>query len=173
MKINKLKINSYGKLKEKEINLNNGINILYGKNENERMYPASTTKILTANLAIENSNLNDVVTVPYEAISSIPSGYTVVPLQVGEQLTVYQLLQVMMVHSANDAANVLAYHLDGSISAFAERMNAKLSALGLKDSHFTNPSGQHDENHYSTAHDIALLLQYCMKNSTFKTYASL
>lgn len=147
--------------------------VLFEKDMNNKMEPANITKIMTAILTIENCNLNDVVSVPYEAISNIPSGYSIVPLQTDEQITVDQLLRVLMVHSANDAANVLAYHLDGSISAFAERMNAKLSALGLKDSHFTNPSGQHDENHYSTAHDIALLLQYCMKNSTFKTYASL
>ena len=147
--------------------------ILYGKNENERMYPASTTKILTAILAIENCNLNDVVTVPYEAISSIPSGYTVVPLQVGEQLTVYQLLQVMMVRSANDAANVLAYHISGSIDSFATVMNNKIAELGLKNTHFCNPSGQHDENHYTTASDLAILMQYCMKNSTFRSLAGL
>lgn len=147
--------------------------VLFDKNMNSKLEPASITKIMTAILAIENCDLNDTVTVPYEAISNIPSGYSIVPLQTDEQITVDQLLRVLMVHSANDAANVLAFHIDGSISAFAERMNAKLSALGLHDSHFTNPSGQHDENHYSTAHDIALLLQYCMKNSTFKNYASL
>ena len=146
---------------------------LFEKNMNEKLEPASITKIMTAILAIENCNLDDVVTVPYEAISNIPSGYSVAPLQTDEQITVDQLLRVLMVHSANDAANALAYHIDGSIPAFAERMNAKLNALGLKDSHFTNPSGQHDTNHYSTAHDIAILLQYCMKNTTFKTYASL
>ena len=85
--------------------------ILYSKNENEKMYPASTTKILTAILTIEHCNLSDVVTVPYEAISSISSGYSVAALQTGEQLTVEQLLQVMLVHSANDAANVLAYQI--------------------------------------------------------------
>lgn len=147
--------------------------VLFEKNMNEKLEPASITKIMTAILAIENCNLDDVVTVPYEAISNIPSGYSVAPLQTDEQITVDQLLRVLMVHSANDAANALAYHIDGSIPAFAERMNAKLNALGLKDSHFTNPSGQHDTNHYSTAHDIAILLQYCMKNTTFKTYASL
>lgn len=147
--------------------------VLFEKNMNKKLEPASITKIMTAILAIENCNLDDVVTVPYEAISNIPSGYSVAPLQTDEQITVDQLLRVLMVHSANDAANTLAYHIDGSIPAFAERMNAKLNALGLKDSHFTNPSGQHDINHYSTAHDIAILLQYCMKNTTFKTYASL
>lgn len=147
--------------------------VLFEKDMNKKLEPASITKIMTAILAIENCNLNDIVTVPYEAISNIPSGYSVAPLQADEQISVDQLLRVLMVHSANDAANALAFHIDGSVSAFAERMNAKLQALGLADSHFTNPSGQHDDNHYSTAHDIAILMQYCMKNTTFKTYASL
>ena len=146
--------------------------VLFEKDMNKKLEPASITKIMTAILAIENCNLNDIVTVPYEAISNIPSGYSIAPLQADEQISVDQLLRVL-IHSANDAANALAFHIDGSISAFAERMNAKLQALGLTDSHFTNPSGQHDDNHYSTAHDIAVLMQYCMKNTTFKTYASL
>lgn len=99
--------------------------IIYSKNESERMYPASTTKILTAILTIENCNLDDIVTVPYEAVYSIPSGYSVAALQPGEQLTVEQLLKVMLVHSANDAANVLAYHVSGSIECFANLNESK------------------------------------------------
>ncbi len=147
--------------------------VLYSKNENQKMYPASTTKILTAILTIENCNLNDVVTVPYEAISSITSGYSVAALQTGEQLTVEQLLQVMLVHSANDAANVLAFHVSGSIENFANLMNNKVSELGLTNTHFTNPSGMHDENHYTTAHDLAIIMKYCMKNDTFRSLSSL
>ena len=147
--------------------------ILYSKNENQKMYPASTTKIVTAILVLENCNLNDIVTVPYEAIITIPSGYSVAALQAGEQLTVEQLLQVLLVHSANDAANVLAFHLSGSIDAFASLMNQKISDLGLENTHFTNPSGKHDENHYTTAHDLAIIMKYCMKNSTFRHLAGL
>ena len=147
--------------------------ILYSKNENEKMYPASTTKIMTAILTIENCNLDDTVTVPYEAIASIPSGYSVAALQPGEKLTVNQLLQVLMVHSANDAANVLAYHVADSIESFATMMNTKVSELGLENTHFTNPSGKHDENHYTTAYDLSKIMQYCMKNSTFRTLAGL
>ena len=147
--------------------------ILYSKNETEKMYPASTTKILTAILTIENCNLDDTVTVPYEAISTIPSGYSIASLQVGEQLTVHQLLQLMMVHSANDAANVLAYHVSGSIEDFATLMNYKVEELGLKNTHFTNPSGMHDDNHYTTAYDLAIIMKYCMKNTTFRTIAGL
>lgn len=147
--------------------------ILYSKNENEKMYPASTTKILTAILVLENCNLDDIVTIPYEAISSIPSGYSIAALQAGEQLTVQQLLQVMLVHSANDAANVLAYHVSGSIDSFATLMNKKVADLGLTNTHFTNPSGMHDEKHYTTAYDLAIIMKYCMKNSTFRSLSSL
>ena len=147
--------------------------IIYSKNESEKMYPASTTKILTAILTIENCNLDDVVTVPYEAVYSIPSGYSVAALQPGEQLTVNQLLQVMMVHSANDAANVLAYHVSGSIDAFANLMNKKVEELGLTNTHFTNPSGMHNENHYTTAYDLAIIMKYCMNNSTFRNLSGL
>ncbi len=147
--------------------------ILYSKDSDQKMYPASTTKILTAILTIENGNLDDVYTVPYEAISIIPSGYTVAALQVGEQLTVRQLLEVMLIHSANDAANVLAFYVSGSIDNFANLMNNKVAELGLKNTHFTNPSGQHDENHYSTAYDLAILMKYCMKNPTFRSLSNL
>ena len=88
-----------------------GASVLIDSSSEKIVYPASTTKILTAILVIENCNLDDIVTVPYEAISIIPSGYSVASLQVGEKLTVEQLLQVMLIHSANDAANVLAYHV--------------------------------------------------------------
>lgn len=147
--------------------------ILYSKNEDKKMYPASTTKILTAILVLENSNVKDIVKVTYEAISTIPSGYSIASLQSDEQLTVEQLLQLMLVHSANDAANVLAYHISGSINNFSELMNNKIEELGLKNTHFTNPSGMHDENHYTTAHDLAILMKYCMKNPTFRKLSSL
>ena len=147
--------------------------IFYGKNETQRMYPASTTKILTAILTLENTNLNDIATVPYDAIRSIPAGYSIAALQTDERLTINQLLQMMMVYSANDAANVLAFHVSGSIENFANLMNEKVSELGLTNTHFTNPSGMHDENHYTTAYDLAIIMQYCMKNSTFRNLAGL
>ena len=137
------------------------------------MFPASTTKILTAILTLEKCSLDDLVTVPYVAIASIPSGYSIAALQTDEQLTVNQLLQVMMVHSANDAANVLAFHISGSIEGFADLMNQKASELGMTNTHFTNPSGMQDANHYTTAHDLAILMKYCMENNTFRHLAGL
>ena len=148
-------------------------NVLYGKNEEQKMYPASITKIMTAIITIENGNLNDVVTVPYEAIRSIPAGYSIADLKTNEKITVNQLLQVLMVHSANDAANVLAFYISGSIEEFANLMNEKAEDLLLTNTHFTNPSGMHDENHYTTAKDIAILMKYCMENVTFRRLASL
>lgn len=142
--------------------------ILYCKNENEKMYPASTTKIVTAILTLENCNLDDIITVSYDAAMSIPEGYSSASLEVNEQLTVEQLLQLLLVHSANDAANVLAEHVGGSIESFVSMMNTKIHELGLSNTHFTNTFGMHDENHYTTAKDLASIMQYCIKNEDFR-----
>lgn len=141
--------------------------ILYNKNGKEKKYPASTTKILTAIIVIENCKLDDKVVVDYDSIIEVPSGYTIAALQVGEELTVKQLLQVLLIHSANDAANVLARHVSGSIEEFANLMNKKAEEIGCKDTHFTNPSGKHDDDHYTTAYDLALMMDYCLDNETF------
>ena len=145
--------------------------ILYDKNSNKKMYPASTTKIVTAILTLEHCNLNDIVTASYNAIASVPEGYSNADLQVGEQLTVEQLLQVLLLYYANDAANVLAEHVGGSIDSFVSMMNTKVNELGLFDTHFTNAYGKHDDNHYTTAHDLALIMQYCVKNQNFRRLA--
>lgn len=145
--------------------------VLYNKNENEKMYPASTTKIMTAILTLENCDLNETVTASYDAVMSIPNGYSSANIQIGEQLTVEQLLQTLLVHSANDAANILAEHVGGSIDSFISMMNTKLNELNLDNSHFTNAYGKHDEDHYTTAHDLAFLLQYCLKNESFRKIA--
>ena len=145
--------------------------VLYSKNENEKMYPASTTKIVTAILTLENCNLDEIVTVSYHAAMSIPDGYSSASLQIDEQLTVYQLLQLLLVHSANDAANVLAEHVGGSIDSFVSMMNTKMYELGLSNTHFTNTFGMHDDNHYTTAKDLAIIMKYCIKNENFRKLA--
>ncbi len=145
--------------------------VLYSKNENQKMYPASTTKILTAILVLENSNLDDLVTASYNAVMSIEEGYSTAKIQISESLTVEQLLQLLLVHSANDAANVLAEYIGGSVESFVSMMNTKLNELGLESSHFTNAYGKHDENHYTTAHDLAYLFKYCLNNETFRKIA--
>lgn len=145
--------------------------VLYSKNENEKMYPASTTKILTAIIVLENCNLDNIVTADYDEIISIPSGYSTANIQIGEQLTVEQLLQLLLICSANDAANVLAKYVGGSIDSFISIMNTKANELGLTNSHFTNAYGKPDNNHYTTAKDLATILEYCMKNDTFRKIA--
>lgn len=145
--------------------------ILYSKNENKKMYPASTTKIVTAILTLENCNLDELVTVSYDAVMSIPDGYSSASLQIEEQLTIEQLLQLLLVHSANDAANVLAEYVGGSVESFVSMMNTKVHELGLSHTHFTNTFGLHDDNHYTTAQDLATIMKYCIKNDDFRRLA--
>ena len=142
--------------------------ILYEKNAYEKKYPASTTKIMTAILALENCQLTDVATVSYDAIMTVPSGYTTANLQLDEELTIEQLLNLLLISSANDAGNVIAEHIAGSVESFASMMNTKAAELGCKNTHFTNPYGKQDSNHYSTAYDLALIADYCMDNSVFR-----
>ena len=142
--------------------------VLYGKNENEKLYPASTTKILTAILAIENCKLTDKIIASYDAVMSIPSGYSNAAIQPGETLTMQELLDMFLIHSANEIGNIFAEHISGSIENFATLMNQKAAELGCKNTHFTNPSGIPDSEHYSTAYDMALITRYCMKNETFR-----
>lgn len=95
-------------------------------------------------------------------------GYTNANIQVGEELTVNQLLHVLLINSANEAANILAEHIAGSVDAFANIMNAKATELGCLNTHFVNPNGVHTEKHYSTAYDLALMGRYAMQNETFR-----
>lgn len=146
--------------------------ILYSKNANAKMYPASTTKVMTAILTLEKCNLNDIVTVSHDAVFNVPSTYSHASLREGEQLTVEQLLYVLLIPSANDAAFALAEHIGGSVENFATMMNEKAVELGCKNTHFVNPNGIHDENHYSTAYDLALMGQYAMKNAILRKIVS-
>lgn len=145
--------------------------ILYSKNENEKMYPASTTKIMTAILTLENCHLDETVIISYDTVMSIPDGYSSASLQIGEELTVEQLLELLLVHSANDAANALAEHVGGSVESFVSMMNTKVNELGLSHTHFTNTFGMHDDNHYTTAQDLANMMKYCIKNEDFRRLA--
>lgn len=147
--------------------------ILYEKNAYTKMYPASTTKILTAIIAIENLSLDEKITASYEAVMSIPSGYSNAAIQVGESLTVHELLQLFLIHSANEVGFIFAEAVSGSFSEFAELMNSKATEIGCENTNFTNPSGLHDKNHYTTAYDLALIAQYCMKNETFRSIVAM
>lgn len=142
--------------------------VIYDKNGYEKMYPASTTKIMTAILALEHCELTDVATASYEAVFTVPVGYTNANIQVGEELTVNQLLHVLLISSANEAANVLAEHIAGSVESFATMMNTKAEEIGCLNTHFVNANGVHNENHYSTAYDLAIMGKYAMQNETFR-----
>ena len=146
--------------------------VLYSKNGDEKVYPASTTKILTAILALENCTLTDVVTATEEAISPINMKHSNMGILIGEELTVEQLLYGMLVHSANDAANVLAVHVAGSLDEFVKMMNERAKELGAENTHFTNAHGFHDDQHYTTVNDMAKFACYAMKNEKFQEIVS-
>lgn len=150
---------------------NTGV-VLYNKGGYDKMYPASTTKIMTAILTLENCKLDDIATVSREAIFSVPSDYTNANLQVDEELSIKDLLYAFLIPSANDCGYVLAEHIAGSTEKFADMMNEKAKEIGCQNTHFTNPSGIQDENHYSTAYDLALMGRYAMKNEIFREIVS-
>lgn len=146
--------------------------VLYEKNSNAIMFPASTTKVLTAIIALENCSLNEKTVASEPAISSIKSGYTNANIQIGEELTIEDLLYALMLKSANEAANVIAEYVGGSIENFVNIMNAKAIELGCTSTHFVNANGVHDDNHYTTASDLAKITRYCMQNKLFRHIVS-
>ena len=131
--------------------------VLYEKNSDEKCYPASVTKLMTALLVVENCNLNDTLTVSANAVSSVKYGDASAALKKDEEFTVEQALNVMLIKSANDMAYALGEHVGGSIANFANMMNKKAEELGCTNTHFSNASGLTDINHYTTAHDMALI----------------
>lgn len=139
--------------------------ILYAKNANKKMYPASLTKIATAIYTIEKGNLDDIVTVSKNAANT--EG-TRVYLNEGEKVPLRKLIQGMLINSGNDAAVAIAEHLDGNVEQFADHMNTYLTeTIGVKNTHFTNPNGLFNKNHFTTAMDLAIITNYAMKNPTF------
>lgn len=145
--------------------------ILYDKDIYSRKYPASTTKILTAIIAIENCDLDEKAKASYNAVFSVKSGYSIANIQEGESFTIRELLDVLMLQSANEAANVIAEHISGSVEEFAKLMNQKAKEIGCLDSNFVNANGAHSDDHYSTAYDLAMIARYCMQNQTFREIA--
>lgn len=150
------------------IDADSGI-VLYAKDESHRLPMASTTKIMTALCAVELADTAQVVSVDPAAVGIEGSS---VYLYEGENLTLEQLLYALLLESANDAATAIAIAVAGSVEAFADRMNEKAAALGLEDTHFTNPHGLDDEAHYTTAHDLALIAQAALKNPVLRTIFS-
>jgi len=138
--------------------------VLYSKNAEERHYPASTTKIMSLIVALEHSNLDDVVTTSENAASTDGSS---LGLTVGEKLKMHDLLSGMMLISGNDATVAVAEHISGSIENFAQLMTEKAHEIGANDTNFTNSSGLPDPNHFTTAHDLARITAYGYKNPLF------
>ena len=151
------------------VDANSG-NILYSKGAFEKVYPASTTKILTAILTIENCNLEEPFVVSSEALESIPYDSSVMGLEVGEIYKIKDLLYGLMLSSGNDAANVLGEAVSGDISSFVELMNNKAKEIGCLNTHFTNTHGYHNDNHYTTPYDMVKIMLYCLKNETFRQF---
>lgn len=132
--------------------------ILYEKNVHEKLYPASTTKILTAYIARQHSSLDELVEYSSVAVNSINWWEDAnIGIKAGEAITMEQSLYALMVGSANECANAIGEHVSGSIEAFVELMNQTAQELGCEDSHFVTTNGKHDENHYTTAYDMALI----------------
>lgn len=140
--------------------------ILYEKESHKKMGIASTTKIMTALVTLENCNVDECVTVSYNAATTEGSSMY---LKAGEKLTVGDLLYGLMLNSGNDAATALAEHTSGDVEKFALLMNDKARNIGMKNSSFANPHGLDHENHYSTSYDMALLTKCAMENQTFKS----
>jgi D-alanyl-D-alanine carboxypeptidase (penicillin-binding protein 5/6) len=140
--------------------------VTYSQNLFGKMYPASTTKILTAYIIIKNCDLSDTVTVSKEAVAGLTNS-SKCDIAAGDELTVEQLLYGLMLVSGNDAANVLAEYYAGSIDAFAEKMNEEARALGATGSHFVNANGLPDDDHYTTVYDMYLIFQAAIKLQAF------
>lgn len=149
-------------------------NILYEKNSEKRMYPASTTKIMTALVALEAVKNEEIsLSQPLElsdgAFKTLDIDGSSIALKVGEKMTLEGLLQGLLIASGNDAAVVIAEGISGTVEQFVQRMNDKAKALGLNDTVFKNPHGLHDQEHYTTAKDMATLARVAMQNDTFKS----
>lgn len=133
--------------------------VLYAKNIHERLYPASTTKLMTCLVAMEHASLSDTVTVSANAINAVPSDGVRLGIAAGRSLTMEQALYAIMVRSANDISNAVAEHVAGSVPAFADLMNERAASLGLTGTHFVNANGLHDENHYTTPYDLCVIAE--------------
>jgi D-alanyl-D-alanine carboxypeptidase len=145
--------------------------ILYAKNIDEKLYPASTTKILTSLVAIENASLDEMVTFSNEAVFSIEKGSSNMGMDVGQSITMEQCLYGILVYSANEVCNAVGEHIAGSIDGYVEMMNQKAAELGCTNSHFVTTNGLHNENHYTTPRDLATIACAFFSNATLSKMA--
>ena len=141
--------------------------VMYSKNAFERLYPASITKVMTALIAIKYGDLTDTVTVTEDAVIT-EAGATLAGIHPGDQLTMEQLLYGLMLPSGNDAGAAIAVHMAGSIDAFAELMNREAQKLGATGTHFMNPHGLTNADHYTTAYDLYLIFNEALKQPEFR-----
>ena len=146
--------------------------VLFDKNANQQMYPASMTKLMTALLVAENCSLDDTVTYSETATHGLESGAATVQLDTGDTLSVRDSLYALLLKSACEVANGLAEKVSGTQAAFAELMNQRAQQLGCTNTHFANASGLNDTNHYTTAYDMALITKAAFDNETVRTIAS-
>ena len=146
--------------------------VLYEKNMHQALYPASITKLMTALLAVQSLEPEQVLTVSQTAVNAVPRSSSHISLLPGEQLTAEQALYAIGMESANDAANVLAEAVAGSLAAFAEQMTEAAQALGATDTHFSNANGLPDSTHTTTAYDMALLARAALQNPLFAGIAA-
>lgn len=143
--------------------------VLWGKDENKRSAMASTTKIMTAIVTLENGNLDDIVKISSKAAWT---GGSSLNLKTGDEVKLEDLLYGLMLKSGNDAAVAIAEHIGGSVEGFSQMMNKKANELGLKDTHFVTPHGLDDPEHYTTAKELAIISDYAMKNNKFEQIVS-
>jgi len=142
--------------------------ILYAKNIHEKLYPASTTKLLTCLLAAENCSLDEMVSFSYDAVHSIPSDGSNMGIDAGEVLPMDECLYGIMVASANEVSSAVAEHVAGDIDSFTDMMNQRAQELGCLNSHFVNSNGLYDDNHYTSAYDLALIARAFFSNDTLR-----
>lgn len=146
--------------------------VLYEKNSHKTQYPASITKIMTTLLAIENCSMNEIVTFSHDCVFGIETGSSHIGIDEGEKLTVEQALYAIMLASANEVSWGIGEHISGCLSDFAKTMNTRAKELGCTDTHFVNANGLHNDKHYTTAYDMALISREAMKYSTFRKIIS-
>ena len=141
--------------------------VLYEKDPNKKMYPASITKIMTALLTLEHCDMNETVVYSKKNIESLTAEDSNIQCKVGEKMKVKDCLYALMLSSANEAATALAEHISGNTEEFAKLMNARAKKAGAKNTHFANPNGLHNENHYVTAYDMAMIMKDAIKYPAF------
>lgn len=141
--------------------------MLFSGNIYKKMYPASITKIVTALVALKYGNMEDTVTISHEAANIKESGAKLCGFKEGDQIQMQQLFSSFLVYSGNDAGIAIAEHIAGSVDAFADMMNREMRELGASGSHFVNPHGLHDKQHYTTAYDLYLVFHELLQYETF------